>query len=364
MKSNYILSIRAALLAAAIAALGVAHPGHAQERPPSPVVTAKARAGAVSPSTEFVGTVYFKEEAQVATETAGKVARMVIDEGDVVLAGRPLAKLSTDLLEKDLAAALAARRQAESEAKLAELDYARMRELLASGSVSQQEHDQKRYSYEGLARRVESLNADVQRLELEIQKAVIPAPFTGVVLERLAEHGEWLDKGQAVAVLGRTGDMEAVFNVPQQVIALARPGMEVSLAVAGRQVSGTVAAVVPRGDAPTRTFPVKIDIAETDGLAQSMEARVQLPSGPMVQSVLVDRDALLNVRGQQAVWVIKDGVAAMLPASPVGFQGSMVGVRAQGLEPGMEVVVKGNERLQPGQPVAAQPREQARTEAP
>lgn len=346
-----------AMLAVALVLVPLAAP--AQDRPPAPVMTAPATAGAVAPTTVFVGTVYFAEEAHVATETAGKVDAVEVGEGDSVQEGRPLARLSTDLLRQDLAAAVAARKEAESEARLAELDYARMRELLASGSISQQEHDQKRFAYEGLASKVQRLQAEVQRLELAVRKAVIPAPFDGVVLERLVEHGEWLGQGQAVAVLGRASAMEAVVNVPQDVTALLEPGMSVTVQAAGRQTPGRVAAVIPRGDAATRTFPVKIRLEDTRGLAQGMQAAVELPSGPMVQAVLVDRDALINVRGQRAVWIVKDATAVMLPAQPVGFQGGLVGVRADGLEPGMAVVVKGNERLQPGQPVAASPRQGA-----
>jgi multidrug efflux pump subunit AcrA (membrane-fusion protein) len=120
-----------------------------------------------------------------------------------------------------------------------------------------------------------------------------------------------------------------------------------------------VAALVPQGDVATRTFPLRILLPSAPNLAQGMEARAILANGPVSETLLVPRDAVASAFGQQAVWTVQEGKAVMLPAVVVGFQGDMAGVRAEGLTAGMPVVVKGNERLRPGQPVAPEPAKSA-----
>lgn len=329
-----------------------------QERPPAKVVIAQAAMGSVTPQAAYVGTVYFDEVAQVATEVAGIVDSFDMEEGRRVERGQVLVRLNTDLLRMDLAAKRAAHQQALADLSLAEVDYKRMSSLFSSGSVSEQEYDQKRFTYEGLRKRAAELKASVDQLRLKLDKSQVRAPFSGMVLDRLVARGDWLDTGAPVASIARDDLVDVVVNVSQDIAALARPGAEVDIRVAGLRRRGQVQALIPKGDVATRTFPLKIRVDDARGLAEGMEAHVTLPSGPMVETLLVPRDAVISVFGQLAVWTVADGKALMVPVQVVGYQGDHAGVRPQGnpgLTPGMPVVVKGNERLRAAQPVSAEP---------
>ncbi|MFO7598150.1 MAG: efflux RND transporter periplasmic adaptor subunit [Desulfocurvibacter africanus] len=329
-----------------------------QERPPAKVVIAQAAMGSVTPQTAYIGTVYFNEVAQVATEVAGIVDSYDMEEGGLVERGQILVRLNTDLLRMDLTAKQAAHQQALSDLALAEADYRRMSSLFASGSVSEQEYDQKRFNYQSQQKRAAELEASVDQIKLKLGKSQVRAPFSGTVLDRLVARGDWLDTGAAVASLARDDAVDVVVNVSQDIAALARPGAEVDIRVADLQRRGQVQALIPKGDVATRTFPLKIRVRDARGLAEGMEARVILPSGPMVEALLVPRDAVISVFGQLAVWTVADGKALMVPVQVVGYQGGHAGVRPQGnpgLAPGMPVVVKGNERLRAGQPVSPEP---------
>lgn len=329
-----------------------------QERPPAPVVVAQSAMGSVTPRTEYVGTVYFNEVAQVATEVAGIVDSHYLEEGRPVEMGQVLVKLNTDLLRMDLAAKRAAHEQALAGLALAQADYKRMSALYASGSVSEQEYDQKRFTYEGQLKRAAELKASLDQLKLMIAKSEVRAPFSGTVLGRLVSRGEWVQTGAAVASLAREDAVDVVVNVSQDILALAQIGVEVDIRVAGLERRGRIRAFVPRGDVATRTFPLKIRVIDPKGLAEGMEARVVLPSGPLVEALLVPRDAVINVHGQLAVWTIAEGKAQMIPVQVLGYQGGQAGISPlgqPGLQPGMPVVVKGNERLRPGQAVAPEP---------
>ena len=120
------------------------------------------------------------------------------------------------------------------------------------------------------------------------------------------------------------------------------------------ELKGKIIALIPSGDISTRTFPVKIRVVNTTSLMEGMEARVVLPVGDEAKVMTVHRDAVIKVFGNTVVYTVQDSKAAMLPVTVLGYKGMSAGVQAEGLEAGMKVVVKGNERLRSDQEVVIQ----------
>jgi RND family efflux transporter MFP subunit len=344
------LAMFLAAAAAPAAEEGEGRPAPAQ--PPANVVVARAQAGRVAPTNWFVGTVRFPEVAAVAAEVEGRVDTVLVDEGDSVKAGDVLAGLDTVLLGRDLAAAQAGRDKAAASLELARLDEKRMAALLKDRAVSPSENDRAYFAARELEAAVRQLSAEADRLAERVARAAVRAPFAGVVLERSVDRGEWLGAGATVAVLARADAVEVHLAAPEKAYAFATPGTEVEVAVAGRTLRGKISARVPGGDAATRTFPVKVRLADPAGLAAGMEARVALPAAEPVDAVLVPRDALVMAQGQTLVFVAENGAAKAVPVTVAAYLGMTAGVNGPGLAPGAQVVVKGQERLRPGQPVA------------
>jgi multidrug efflux pump subunit AcrA (membrane-fusion protein) len=73
------------------------------------------------------------------------------------------------------------------------------------------------------------------------------------------------------------------------------------------------------------------------------------------KSLVAPRDAVILLSEQTVVFAVIDSKAKMIPVKVIGYQGQMAGVQGEGLSAGMKVVVKGNERLQDGQPVTVLP---------
>ncbi len=82
-----------------------------------------------------------------------------------------------------------------------------------------------------------------------------------------------------------------------------------------------------------------------------MEAQVSLPTGEKKKTFTVNRDAVITVFGNTVVFAVIDSKAKMIPVNVVGYKNMTAGVYTEGLEEGMKVVVKGNERLRDGQAV-------------
>lgn len=324
-------------------------------QPPALVVVAPAESGMIRVEKEFVGTVFFQETSLVAAEVAGRVTAVRFEQGDRVRGGQKLVALDGVLKAKDLQA-----RQAQREEVLAELsrfqrELDRMRRLFDQNTISEQEYDEVRFRVAALERRSESLAAEIARIQEELRKLDVAAPFDGVVLARRTNLGEWLSPGSPVAEVARHDVVDVLVNVPVGVATALRVGQEVRVVAMGRDLAGTVSAVVPRGDVATRTFPVKVRMPNDADLPEGMEVRLFLPTGEEHQGLLVPRDAVVSGPMGHLVFVVRDGQARMIPVSVASYARSLAGVLAQGLEPGDGVVVKGQERLRDGQPVLVAP---------
>ncbi|MGE4299253.1 MAG: efflux RND transporter periplasmic adaptor subunit [Desulfovibrionaceae bacterium] len=324
----------------------------APSQPPAPVVVATARSGMVLPRAEYVGTVEFTEESQVAAEVEGRVRSVRFEEGEHVRKGGMLVELSTDLLQQDSAAAKANLEKVRADLENAARELARQATLYKSRTVSEKSYDDARYAHQALSSQAMSLEAEVERLAIKISKARIRAPYDGVVLEKNADLGEWVSPGSVVATIARDDAVDVVVDVPQGVLSHIAPGQDVPVTVGPMRFVGKVFAVIPKGNVATRTFPVKVRIRDAQGLAQGMEARASLPSGAKTAVVLVPRDAVIQAYGQFSVWAAVDGKAVQIPVTVASYEGMQAAIMANGLKEGMQVVIKGNERLRPGQPVA------------
>lgn len=330
---------------------------NAPQMPPAPVSAVAAQAGRIVSEITLVGTAYYPEVAEVASEVEGKVLRYYFEEGKHLKKNDKLVSLSADLLEKTFEAAKASHEQALAELKKAALEFKRIDELFKQDAVAEQVYDEARLNVEAITKRSLSLKAEMDRLALELKKKNIFSPFNGVVLKRYVDIAEWVAAGDAVARVARDDMIEVVVNVPESLVQSLRSGDVVSISMGNEQIAGTVFSIIPQGDIAARTFPVKIRAPNTKSFMEGMEARVWLPKGEQIEVLLVSRDSVFMVGGQHRLFVIRENTAHMIPVEVAGYQGIMAGVRGEGLEEGMMVVTEGSLRLQNGQPVMVKTKE-------
>ncbi len=320
--------------------------------PPSAgVVVAEIKTGTVAPESEFVGTVFYTEVSHVASEVEGKVETVNFEEGQRIGKGDVLVQLNSDLLEKRLKSSFSTYEEVLAEKEKAVIDLERVESLIKQGTVSEQLYDDYRFRVKVLEKKAASLKASVEEIEVELGKKRIKAPFNGVVIDKDVDRGEWVSPGYRVATLAKDDVVDVVVNIPEDIIPYTELGAMVTIKAGGRKLKGNVFAVIPRGDIPTRTFPVKIRVEGARFLKEGMSAKVILPAGEKKKVLMAPRDAVINLFGNTVVFVVRSSNAAMVPVRVIGYEDMMAGITAQGLEPGMKVVVKGNERLRDGQPV-------------
>ena len=319
--------------------------------PPAVVSVASLETGRVTPQAEFIGTVFYQEVSDVASEVSGRVDNVRFEEGQRIKKNQVLIKLGADILKQRLLATSATYEQVLSDLEIARIELKRKEKLFKTKAISEQSYDENRFRVKGIEKRADSLKAEVDRIEIELQKKIIRAPFDGVVIKRHVDRGEWLAEGATVAILAKDDVVDIVADVSETFIPYIRVGMRVKATINSSEITGKVMAVVPRGDVATRTFPVKIRTPNTLALIEGMSARVMLPVGELRQTLVAPRDAVITAFGQTVVYAVKEFKAQMIPVNVVGYEGLVAGIEGSGLTEGMQVVVKGNERLRNGQAI-------------
>jgi RND family efflux transporter MFP subunit len=322
-----------------------------RQPPPANVSVEKVKTGLVAPEAEFIGTVYYQEVSDVASELSGLAQIVRFEEGQRVKKGQALVELGSELLRKTLQATLLTHEQVLSELEIARIELTRKEKLFQKKSIAEQTYDQDRFRVVGLEKRAASLATQVERIEIELRKKIVRAPYSGVVVKRMVDRGEWISEGEEVAILAKDDVVDIVVEIPERFVSFITKRMAVRAMVNGHNIRGTVFAVVPRGDIATRTFPVKIRTQNNHSLIEGMSASVILPTGKRTHALIVPRDAVIHVLGQNVIFTANTSEAGMMPVRIIGYDGLHVGIEAGGLEEGMLVVVDGNERLRDGQPV-------------
>ena len=226
-----------------------------------------------------------------------------------------------------------------------------MESLYRAESISESLYDEHSFRAQSLQKKANALEASMKRLELQLERTSIKAVFSGIVVKRTVEPGEWVSIGGTVAVVANDSFVDVIVDVPAETLDHMKRGRKIDVLTKGTRLTGTFTGFIPKGDVATRTFSVKVRIKNTVGLIEGMQARAILPVGAGFEGILVSRDAVINKYGSDVVFAMVDGAAKMIPVRVLGYQGLRASVSGPGLESGMQIVVKGNERIRDSQPL-------------
>lgn len=326
---------------------------------PAPVEIATASRGAVTESLELTGSVTAAQRASLSSRTAGLVQEVSVDAGSRVTKGDILLQLDKSLarlaLEKAKAEAEAARTGAAEAKRL----FEEGRTLAKSGSLPASQAQTRENTLAAAEAELKRLETAAREQAEILDRHDLVAPFDGVVTEKMTEAGEWVETGNPVLEL--VGARMTRFDVqaPQELYGSLPEDTRVEVALDSRDAKdfpARIAVKVPFKDPVTRTFLVRLKVeAPEDEIVPGMSGRARFFLRSEKPAITVPRDAIVRrPDGSAAVWVVDraDGIATVnMRKVEIGRRmQSTVEVRS-GLEDGQQVVVKGNESLQDGQPV-------------
>ena len=309
---------------------------------PTPVEVVEARTDTVVDAIVATGQIEPLQSIQLRPEVDGRLVGILVREGVEVAQGTPLFKVDDGELKAQVA-------RAQADRDLAQQALTRTKQLLQEKAAAPADVERAEAQMRGT-------QAALDLLQLRLDRTVVRAPFAGVVGQRLASLGDYVNNSTRLITLQTVNPQRVAFQVPERYADLLKVGQRVLFrvaALAGRDFSGTVDFVDPLVALPGRTITVKALVPNPKRELQSgmfIEARLETATRPA--AVVVPEDAVTPMQGLMWVWVARDGKAERRQVT--------LGVRTpgyveiqDGIVAGEQVVVGGSERLMPGAEVRA-----------
>lgn len=335
----------------ALLALSVYAPGlNAQMGGPSLVKVAVAQLQALSPVTLVPGTVVSRNDASLSAEVAGRL-EMVVDVGTRVQTGDVLATIedvSLLLRNRELQAEIS---RAEARLKFLESELERFSTLAKSNLAAANQLELTRSERDVAIGDLEVASARLAQNQDQLAKTKILAPHPGVVVERLMTPGERVMEGSVVVRLVDQNTLEVIARAPLEYFPYVEPGDLLELRNGSNTSLGQVRTVVAVGDENTHLFELRMDI-EGQPYPVGQTLRVAVPTSDSRDVLAVPRDALVLRPEGQSIFIVDANNQAQQVFVTTGVgSGDQIEVLGA-VSPGDRVVIRGNERLQPGQNVS------------
>lgn len=348
--------LQAAFLAASFGAQGCSFSSSEAAVDAPPPVAARVEVVKVSQRTltdrwVFLGEVRATTRARLSAGAVAEVQRVGPRVGDRVETGEELVMLDVSLARAQVAAARASKTATAQELAQAERDRARARQLGAS-ILAEAEIERDETRARSLADRTAALRAAERQAKAALSRHRVIAPFAGVIAERFVEVGDWVSPGDPVVELFDDTKVEVWVAGSEALLAEVAVGDRATIVHGQTSVVAEVAGVVRALDPVTRTGTVRlIPDDKPNWMLPGTSLDVEFSVVRDEPGVVVPRDALVyGAVGTRVVRVV-DGVASPLPVTVIATVDDAALVRGEGLLVDDEVVVRGNERLRPGQAV-------------
>ena len=317
----------------------------------------------------ILGRFVARQTGPVAARVAGSIGEFRVDVGDRVNQGDVVAVLMKERLvwqhnlkKAEVAHFTAQVRTKKREIKLLQQELNRLKSLRQSPAFSQARLDDKVQQVsvaESTAAeadaRLRMANANLRLTAISLHDAEVKAPYAGIVSKKHTEVGAYVSVGAPLVSIIDDQSMEIEADIPALRLSGLSSNTIVSAQLENRtRIDAALRAIIPEENPRTRTRAVRFIPAFGDTIttiASNQSVTLFIPTGPVGNAVTVHKDALLIKKGKRAVFLAQGGKAFIRHVSLGEAMGSRFSVTS-GLKSGDMVVIRGNERLRPGTPIA------------
>ena len=349
--------------------------GRRGRREPATVFVDKVTEGVAVDIVQIYGRVIARQTGVIAARTRGAIDTIEARVGDRVRKGDILATLVSDMLESERALKRAELKEytakirtAGSQLALAAQELERLERLRKSSAFSVARYQDKLRDVErsksALAEaraQSDQAKAELRMSDINLHNAKIRAPYGGVISARHVEVGNYVGVGAKVMTILNDASLELEAEVPANRLGGLTADAKIQVVPEyGKPYKARVRAIVPEENALSRTRVVRFTPLFTerdDTVAANQSVVIHIPSGATKTAITVHKDSITQRRGKRVVFLVtEDEKGTKAEMRPVEL-GEAFGLRFEvlkGLKPGDRVVIRGNERLRPGQVIKIQ----------
>ncbi len=285
------------------------------------------------------GTFSPKQEVTVSAQTAGRVVRVLVDEGSRVSAGQTLAIIEGDKLNVNVANAQAAYTNAQA-------DLQRFESAYSTGGVTKQQLDQVKLQFE-------NAKNNLQASKLNAGDVTIKTSVSGIVNARKIEPGTYLNIGAPAFDIVNVATLKLRVNVDEKNVATLKIGQSVDVSAsvyADERFTGKITFIAPKSDG-SLNFPVEIEVNNASNkLRAGMYGTAIFGEGVASNTLIVPRNAFVGSVSDNKIFVLKNGKAIETTVKSGRNFGDNIEILG-GLQDGDQVIVSGQINLFDQSPV-------------
>jgi membrane fusion protein (multidrug efflux system) len=275
------------------------------------------------------GTVLPSENVELYPEMEGRLKNVFFKEGEFVKKGEPLFSIDSEILEAE-------KKQVEVNLEFALKDQARKKKLYESQAGTFE-------AYEEAQSKVKTLNAQLNLLNVQINKATINAPFSGEIGIRNVSEGAFVSTSTLIASISQIDPLKIDFSVPQRYANKVQIGQTVEINISNTDTTliAIIYATEPVINERTRLLNIRARCNAHPSLSPGSFVKVNYNLGQIPQALTVPSAAIVPVLNGQQIWIMKNGKAHAVPIEIGVRSDSKVQVLSRDLNIGDTVITSG-----------------------
>jgi len=322
--------------------------------PSRPVLVATVHYEAESPERSFVGTIKPRIETDMGFRVPGKVAKRVVEVGQTVDVGQPLATLDEVDLKLQAEQAEAEFRAATGVLAQAAAAEQRAKDLRGKGWTTDAQMDQAKAAADEARARLNRAQRSVELTNNSLSYATLVADTRGVVTATLIDPGQVVAAGQTAIRVARFVEKEAVVAIPETLVARAKEGRAtVTLwSEPNKKYAAKLREIAPAADPATRTYLAKFSLPGAgESVSLGMTATLTLSDPETERVARLPLSALYSQGGAPSLYIVDaQGDVTLKPVTVKSYESNSV-VITGGVDEGAKVVALGVQKLDPAQKV-------------
>jgi multidrug efflux pump subunit AcrA (membrane-fusion protein) len=271
------------------------------------------------------------------------IAQQVVQQAKVTLAATTTDLMRTENLYKAGVATKQELDGANVRVKLSEAQYKSAIENLNLAEEGARKEDR-----QAAEAGYEQAKATVELVKDQLEKTRIKSPIDGVVTQKHHEVGEMVMPGVPVFRVETVTPMKAVLRIPQEDAGQIKVGQVTAISLPTNGiVTGKVSLVSPAVEQDNRSFKIEVSIENPKGFAKSgMFISADILLNTIKNAIIIPRAAVQKSADGKTifVYIVQDNLAKRTPVSIGLVQDDKVIVE-QGVTAGTTVVIRGAERL-------------------
>lgn len=337
-----------------IASLFFASSALAQDAPVKPVQVDEVVSSVFVPTVEIVGSIYSRNNVQLTAGVGGRL-EFVAEPGSFLIKGDVVARIDQLPLQLQQAEQQAEIKRAKINLRYLEREVKRLKDLRETNSASAFQLDQTQSQYDLANSDLEIAELRLKQINDQLSRAIVRAPFDGVITERLREAGGDVNRSDLLVQMLDTENLEGRIFVPVKYLPYLRTSKEVLIRSEINQINAKIKAIIPAADRQSQSFELRVSLpagsneAWTSGELITATVPVRAPE----QTLTVHRDALILRKEGTYVVVIDEENTAHRHLVEVGKgMKERVTIQSDEVKAGDRVATRGAERVQEGQKVS------------